>query len=350
MKPAGKINVLVLGTEAASRALLAGLAAEPRMQALPSVHDRQQALDQLAHSRPDVLLIDGDLPDESEFETVREVMERHPLPVVVCGAVHDAGAALRALQAGAIAWIERPLQHDAPAEQAKAAQLVETVRLMSEVKVVRRHRKARSAAARPAPELQPQARRAVRVVGIGASTGGPAVLQTLLSGLPRDFGVPLLVVQHIAPGFLKGLCAWLANTTGLPVHVAEHGMLPQPGHVYLAPDDAHMGVCRSGHIVLSEDAPENHVRPSVAFLFRSLAAHFGPAAVGVLLTGMGRDGAEQLKAMRDAGAVTIAQDRHTAAVHGMPGAAIALGGATQVLPAEDIAAVLAALAAPPPPT
>lgn len=344
MKPAGKIQVLVLGTEPASRELQAVLAAEPRIQAMASVHDRQQALERLEHSRPHVLLMDGDLPGEAEFETVREVMERHPLPVVVCGAVHDADAALRALQAGAIAWIERPLP-DAPAEQAKAARLVETVRLMSEVKVVRRHRKAKPAPGQPAADLQAQPRGTVQVVGIGASTGGPAVLQTLLSGLPRDFGVPLLVVQHIAPGFLKGMCAWLAHTTGLPVHIAEHGMLPQPGHVYLAPDDAHMGVCRSGHIVLSEDAPENHVRPSVAFLFRSLAEHFGPAAVGVLLTGMGRDGAEQLKAMRDAGAVTIAQDRHTAAVHGMPGAAIALGGASQVLPAEGIAAVLAALVA-----
>lgn len=345
MKPAGKIQVLVLGTEPASRALQALLASDPRLQVLALVHEPQQVLDRLEHARAHVLLVDGDLPGDQAFETVREVMERHPLPVVVCGAGHDAAAALHALQAGAIAWVERPLQPDAPAGQAKAAHLLETVRLMAEVKVVRRHRRAKAAQAQAAAD-NPLPRRAVRLVGIGASTGGPAVLQTLLSGLPRDFGVPLLVVQHIAPGFLKGMCAWLADSTGLPVHIAMHGMVPQAGHVYLAPDDAHMGVCSSGHILLSDGAPENHVRPSVAFLFRSLAEHFGPAAVGVLLTGMGRDGAAQLKAMRDAGAVTIAQDRHTAAVHGMPGAAIALGGATQVLPAEDIAAVLAALVAP----
>ncbi|HSV79015.1 MAG TPA: CheB methylesterase domain-containing protein, partial [Ramlibacter sp.] len=138
---------------------------------------------------------------------------------------------------------------------------------------------------------------------------------------------------------------WLAQASRLPVEVAHGGAPALPGHVYLAPDDHHLGVAPGGRIVLSRDPPENHVRPAVSFLFRSLATVYGAHAVGVLLTGMGRDGAEELKQMKEAGAVTIAQDQDSSLVHGMPGAAIALGGATQVLPAERIAEALAALAA-----
>lgn len=349
MTPVRTIPVLVLAGAQAARTLQSVLDTDPRLRVLASVDDGQQALDRLANARPQLLLIDSDFPGEDDFETLRRIMELHPLPVVVCGAAHEAARALRALQAGAIAWVDRPLGAGVPGEQARADHLLETVRLMSEVKVVRRRRLPGIVPTASGPPRQDAPRGPISVVGIGASTGGPAVLQTLLSGLPPDFPVPILVVQHIAPGFIKGMCAWLTDTTGLPVHPAADGVLPLPGHVYLAPDEAHMGVARNGRIELSQDAPENHVRPSVSFLFRSLATHYGPAAVGVLLTGMGRDGAEQLKAMRDAGAITIAQDRDSAAVHGMPGAAIALGGATQVLPAKDIAAFLAALVAPPQP-
>jgi two-component system, chemotaxis family, protein-glutamate methylesterase/glutaminase len=142
--------------------------------------------------------------------------------------------------------------------------------------------------------------------------------------------------------------AWLAETTGLQVRIASYGTEPLPGHVYLAPDDFHMGIGAHGRIVLSRERPENHVRPAVSFLFRSLAEHCGPAAVGVLLTGMGQDGARELKAMNDRGAATIAQDQGSSVVHGMPGSAIALNAAAQILPPERIADALVALAHPVP--
>jgi two-component system chemotaxis response regulator CheB len=224
--------------------------------------------------------------------------------------------------------------------------MLETVKLMSEVRVVRRTPRARGALWASAGDPAAPARRnaaQVRVIGIGASTGGPPVLQTILAGLPKNFSVPVLVVQHIARGFLAGMAEWLNQSTGLRVHVADHGMTPLPGHVYLAPDDFHMGTGGSGEIVLTREEPENHLRPAVSFLFRTLAQAYGPAALGVLLTGMGRDGALELKQLRDTGAITIAQDHESSVVHGMPGAAIALNGATHVLPADKIADVLAAL-------
>jgi two-component system chemotaxis response regulator CheB len=135
---------------------------------------------------------------------------------------------------------------------------------------------------------------------------------------------------------------WLNQTTGLHVHVAAHGACPAPGHVYIAPDDFHLGVEANGTLVLAHELPENGLRPAVSWLFRSLALHSGPNAVGVILTGMGKDGAAELKTMRDRGAFTIAQDRDSSVVHGMPGAAIELGGASVILPAEHIAGALIA--------
>ena len=215
---------------------------------------------------------------------------------------------------------------------------------MAEIKVVRRWPAARMAATTVADPIVAAGKRGpIKFVGIGASTGGPPALQTILASLPKDFPAPILIVQHIARGFLAGLAEWLNQTTALQVHVGGHGMLPRPGHVYFAPDDFHMGVNAGDLIVLSKAAPESGLRPSVSYLFRSLAEHFRAEAVGVLLTGMGRDGATELKQMRDAGAMTMAQDRESSVVYGMPAEAIALGGAVQVLPPEKIAPALTAL-------
>jgi two-component system chemotaxis response regulator CheB len=194
------------------------------------------------------------------------------------------------------------------------------------------------------PHREPRAAaERIALIGIGASTGGPPVLQAVLAGLPKDFVAPILVVQHIAHGFLPGLADWLTGSTDFDVRLASFGIRPLPGRVYLAPDDHHMGIDRNGRILLSKAPPENGSRPAVSFLFRSLAKVCGPKALGVLLTGMGRDGAAELKLMKDAGATTIAQDRESSVVHGMPGAAIAMGGASRVLPAGAISQAIETL-------
>jgi len=248
------------------------------------------------------------------------------------------------MEAGAVACVEKPVALG-PDFEPRLHNLLQTVRLMSEVKVVRRWNRSRSApAVLPANgQSKPRAATAgVKLIGIGASTGGPPVLQTILSGLPRDFPVPLLIVQHIARGFLPGMVDWLSQTTGLRVHIAAHGVSPLPGHAYVAPDDFHLAADARGHMVLAREQAENGLRPAVSYLFRSLADAYGASAVGVLLTGMGKDGAAELKRMRVHGAYTIAQDRDSSIVHGMPGAAIEQGAATQVLPADMIAGALIA--------
>jgi two-component system chemotaxis response regulator CheB len=343
-RPPGRINVLVVEPDPVARGLLCALLeSDARIRVAGAVADGRTALDFLRRTPPDVVLMDNQMPGMDGFETTRHIMENTPLPIVLCAAAGTVDHALfRSLEAGAVACVERP---DPAAAPAVAAHLLQTVRLMSEVKVVRRWART-SPAPRPAAGVGPAPGVARRLVGIGASTGGPLVLQTVLAGLPQDFSMPVLVVQHIAKGFLSGMAEWLRQTSGLRVHIGAHGMLPQPGRVYLAPDDFHMSVGRQGQIVLSKDGAPGELRPSVASLFRSLAESCGADAVGVLLTGMGRDGAKELKLMKDQGAITIAQDSDTSIVHGMPGAAIALGGATYVLPAERIAGTLVSLTKP----
>lgn len=184
----------------------------------------------------------------------------------------------------------------------------------------------------------------VQVVAIGASTGGPPALQTILAALPKDFPAPVVIVQHMAAGFVRGFVEWLAQSAKLPVRVAAHGELMLPGHVYVAPDEHQMKVERGGKIALTRDEPESGLRPSVSYLFRSVAEVYGCNAVAGLLTGMGRDGAEELLRLKEKGAVTFAQDKDSSVVHGMPGEAIRLDAAMLVLPPEKIAPVLVNLA------
>jgi len=217
--------------------------------------------------------------------------------------------------------------------------LLRTAKLMAEVQVVKRHAAGKSRANEGAAGAAVAAR-AVKLVAIGASTGGPLVLQAILSRLRPGFGAPIAIVQHNSIGFAEGFAQWLAHASGYPVRVAAHSEVMLPGVAYVAPDAAQMRVASSGRIVLADESPEHGYRPSVSSLFRSVAHEYGALAVGVLLTGMGRDGAGELDAMRRRGALTIVQSKDTAVVNGMPGEAIKLGAAMHVLPPEGIATTL----------
>jgi two-component system, chemotaxis family, protein-glutamate methylesterase/glutaminase len=346
-----KVKVLVADDSQVTRMLLLHvLGSDPRMHVIGAVNDGQAAVDFLTSVsvRPDVVLMDIHMPRLDGFEATRRIMETQPLPIVICTATSDPqelAIAFRSMEAGALACIQKPVAVGHPDFALRSQNLLQTIRLMSEVKVVRRWRRPRvNSLMAPANNAVKSAAAAagIMLIGIGASTGGPPVLQTILSGLPKEFPVPLLIVQHIAPGFLPGMVEWLNQTTGLHVHIAAHDTRALPGHAYIAPDDFHLGAGAGGRLVLAREPPENGLRPSVAYLFRSLAHICGARAVGVLLTGMGTDGAPELKQMRDCGSFTIAQDRDSSVVHGMPGEAIGLGGAAYVLSADKIAAALIA--------
>jgi two-component system chemotaxis response regulator CheB len=321
------------------------LKSDPEFEVIGTASNGEEAVAFVASQKPDVILMDVHMPKMDGIEATRRIMETQPVPIVMTSAsMHpdDISWTFCAMEAGALAVADKSAGVGSPNFDETVRRLKQTLKLMSEVKVVRRwNRQGKTPPVKDAIMRPPSVE--VRLVAIGVSTGGPPVLRTLLSGLPKNFAAPLLIVQHITPGFLTGLTEWLSQTSGIPCQIATHGLLPLPGHAYMAPDDLHMGVDTGGRIVLARLEPENGLRPAVSYLFRSVTQCLGRQAIGVLLTGMGKDGAQDLKLLRQRGAVTIAQDKESSIVHGMPGEAIALGAASYVLPPEGIAATLTRL-------
>lgn len=341
------IDVLVVEDTPVVREFLVHiLSADPEIRVVGTAHDGEAALDAVRRYRPHVITMDIHMPKLDGLQATRRIMETHPVPIVIVSGSDDTGevsTTFDAMEAGALAVLRRPNGPGHPQHEATARELVHTVKAMAEVKVVRRWPKTRyAAAARPTRGRFAPARPAI--VALGASTGGPPVLHAILAALPKDFPLPIVIVQHMASGFVHGFVEWLAQSSALPVHVAVHGEPLRPGHVYVAPDEQHMTVARPGHIVLTRDDPDNGLRPSVSRLFRSVAEAYGGAAVAGLLTGMGRDGAEELRLLKDKSAVTFVQDKDSSVVHGMPGEAIRLDAAMLVLPPGKIATVLTGLA------
>lgn len=327
------------------------LSADPEIQVVGSASDGEEALEAVRQRKPDVITMDIRMPRMNGLEATRLIMETYPTPIVIVSGTlgEEEAASFRAIEAGALAVMQRPVGRGHPDHEAMARELVRTVKLMSEVKVVKRWARPRKVetASRVFSATEVKLSRApteIKLVAIGASTGGPVVLHQILSGLPKSFPVPVLIVQHISSGFVRGLAEWLATSSGFPVRVATHGERLLPGHAFVAPDGFHMGIGKNDRIELSGNGPENGLRPSVSYLFRSVAHLFGRAAVGVLLTGMGKDGAQELKLMKERGAITIAQDEKSSVIHGMPGEAIDLEAATHVLSPEGIVSALTRLA------
>lgn len=343
------INILIVEDSPVVREFLIHiLNSDPQLNVIGVARNGEEAVDAVRLKKPHVITMDIHMPGMNGFDATRKIMETHPTPIVIVSGSstrEEIATTFHAMEAGALAVVARPKGIGHPEYEASARELTQTVKLMSEVKVVRRW--PRGAKAAPTPVIpQPVLRKApmMEVIVIGASTGGPVVLETILAGLPKDLPVPILIVQHMASGFIEGFAEWLGNSTGFPVHVGSHGLRPLPGHAYLAPDGVHMGVGSGGSITLSKSEPENGVRPAVSYLFRSFADAYGSNAVGVLLTGMGRDGAEELSLMRRKGCITFVQDKQSSIVHGMPGEAVKLEAATYVLTPGQIAQALSTLA------
>ena len=321
------------------------LATEPRIVVAGVAGDGVEALQLIPEVRPDIICTDLHMPKMSGLEMIREVMARDPLPILVISVSVQEDQKhniFKMLEAGALDILAKPrggLQADF---DATANELVTKIRILSGVKVITIHRAAGEAQAKR-PSLAGLAAAPARIIGIGASTGGPQALENVLRHLSADFPLPLVCVQHIALGFMGGLVAWLAGRCHIPVRTAEEGARPLPGIAYFPPDDRHLEIDDSGLFHCSDAlAPAGH-RPSIDLTFEALARHYGAAAVGVLLTGMGADGAQGMLAIARAGGLTIAQDEQSSVVFAMPRQAIELGAVRQVLELDEIGPALSGL-------
>ncbi len=296
--------------------------------------------------RPDVVTMDVVMPRMDGLEATRHIMREAPTRIVIVTAGlmrAEEDLTFLALSAGALTVIGRP----GVADQETCDRVIETVRLMAGVPVVHhwdRSRKEKVEAPKtiPTPPVIEEADDGAhaQMIGIAASTGGPGTLATVLSPLPADYPIPILIVQHITKGFATGLAEWLNTSTKLQVSLAGHGVRPEPGSVLLAPDDYHLQVNARGLVELSKDEPYRGLRPSANYLFRSLARAYGPRAVGVVLTGMGDDGAEGLALLHKAGGLTMAQDEASCVVYGMPQEAVRRKAVTRQLSPPQIAVTL----------
>lgn len=338
-------TLIVEDSPVAQRLLSHILASDPRIQVVGIVDDGEKALAAVERLRPDVVTMDIHMPGLNGFDTTRRIMESTPVPIIIVSGSFSANhveKGFRAMEAGALTMLRKPRGIGHPEHLNDARELIKTVVTMSEVKVIRRWpRQVKEGSPAPAPVVVArQVRPAIRLVAIGASTGGPAVLQRIFTALPKTFPVPIMVVQHMAAGFMESFVTWFSASTGFPASIAAHGDLLAPGHIYFAPEGFHMLVRGDNRIALSTDDPDNGLRPSVNRLFRSVAEVYGPNAVGVLLTGMGRDGADELGQMRERGAVTVVQDQESSIVFGMPGEAVKLGAAEFILAPDRIAEFL----------
>lgn len=327
--------VLVEDSGVQARALARMLEADGDISVVAIAADTAEAIAAASRHRPDVVTMDLDIPGAGGQHAIERIMAEAPVPILVVSGLIDgrrATRAVEALAAGAVDALPKP----AVWSHSDELELRRHVRRVARIPVIRR---------RPQPPPRPPARsvrgprrRAGAVVAIAASTGGPAALATVLSGLAGE-RAPILVVQHIHPSFAGGFAAWLSSAAGVKAVMAEDGMELCPDCVHVAPGDAHLRLGPGSRLDVSPHPPALH-RPSANELFRSVAVHAGADAVGVILTGMGEDGAHGLLDMRRAGARTFAQDEATSTVFGMPRAARQLGAA-DMLPLHEIAPAVA---------
>jgi two-component system chemotaxis response regulator CheB len=342
-----RVRVLVVDDSATSRLLLVSiLRADAGIEVVGQAADGLEAVEMVKRLHPDIVTMDVQMPRLDGFAATKRIMVESPTPILITTNLDPRAlsVSLEAVRMGALAVHAKPGDPRAPGFDAEAKELARQVKAMSRVKVVRHFdlEMALPRAAHPSSAVSLLGVSA-QVVAIAASTGGPAALYQILTALPADFPVPILVVQHISRGFSAGFATWLDQASALRIKLAEGGEALLPGSVYVADDDHHLCVSRTWKVHLSNAPPVGGFRPSGTPLFESVAAAFGRHAIAVILTGMGRDGVDGLRAIRQAGGRTIAESEATAVVYGMPAAAVNAGLADFVLPLDQVGAALAGL-------
>jgi two-component system chemotaxis response regulator CheB len=344
MKP---VRVLIVEDSAVVRSLLTAIVrSDPRFEVAAALTNAEEALQRIGELAPDVISLDIRLPGMNGLEATRRIMSERPTPIVVIASSvgsDDFNIAMAALRSGALAVLEKPEGVESDGFRTTANHILTQLFIMSQVKVLRLwDNTTRTALRLPAMHLSaPDFRTAAtprgipRAVAIGCSTGGPGALSALMRDLPGEFSAPILLVQHLPQSFIPNFARWIGTIFRYRVKLVADAEALRPGCLYLAGANHQLEV-RGGSAIASDAPPVGAHRPSATHLFRSMAREFGSGAVGVLLTGMGEDGAKGLLEMRRAGAHTITEDATTAIVYGMPGAANALGASCESLPLNRI--------------
>ncbi len=353
------IKVLVVDDSALARKLLSAmLSRSPEIEVVGTASDPYAAREKIKRLNPDVITLDVEMPRMDGLTFLENLMRLRPMPVVMVSSLTQRGAdvTLRSLELGAVDFVAKPRIDIAGTLQDYEEELIAKVKVAAGARVVARPSVKRvrtvderhsTSAVLPALSVHAMLRTTDRIVAVGASTGGTEAIREVLAEMPPD--APAMVIsQHIPAAFSKPFAERMNRNSAMAVCEAQDGQQILPGHAYIAPGDRHLVVERDGARYLCRLSSGPHVnrhRPSVDVMFRSIAQNVGPSAVGVLLTGMGDDGARGLKEMMDAGAATIAQDEASSVVWGMPGQAVRIGAAMHVLPLRDIAAQVLSLVA-----
>ena len=356
-----KIRVVVVDDSALVRSLLTEIInRQPDMQCVGAAADPLVAREMIRETNPDVITLDVEMPRMDGLEFLSRLMRLRPMPVVMVSTLTEQGAdiTLRALEMGAVDYVAKPRIGISSGLNELAHDIVDKIRIAASAHVKRLPNAAPAAAATTSGPATPQVPHAPlprlatteKIICIGASTGGTEAIREVLVPLPAD-SPAIVITQHMPPGFTSSFAARLNSLCRIAVAEARHGERILPGHAYIAPGGRQFRIDRSGsnYVAVVEDTePVNRHKPSVEVLFKSAARVLGPNAIGVMLTGMGADGAQAMREMKDAGAYNYVQDEATCVVFGMPRMAIQAGAAHEVLPLRQIApALLNRLAASP---
>ena len=344
------IRVLIVDDSPTMRLLLrSALESDAEIEVVGEARDGEHALTLARQFVPDLITMDIEMPKMNGFEAIQRIMRETPCPIIVLSSQQSdeaLGISFRAMEVGALAVIAKP--KGLIGQDPELGKLVEHVKSLSQVKVVQRQGNTHHKTHLP-PKIEPDLidplPESIEIVAIGASTGGPQALQILLNNLSPDIQIPVVIVQHISQGFVGGLARWLDETTPWKVELAVESQRLKPRTAYLAPDNCHLLFYQPGQVMLDCTLALDGHRPSVTALFKSMAKVYRGNVVATLLTGMGRDGADGLKMLRDVGAHTIVQDEASCVIFGMPRQAILLDAASEVLPLLSIGSRINALVA-----